>query len=75
MKDSHEKTIQQLLEDKTLQPLIIKDLEFLMIVEKAQRAVGMEVNRPAQLSNVKSELHVGNAQEAICHVPGHRELF
>ncbi len=65
MKDRHEKVIQQLLDDKTLQPLIIKDSEFLTIVEKAQRAVGMEVNRPAQLSNVKSELRVGNVQEAI----------
>jgi len=65
MKDSHEETTQQAIQDRTLQPLIIKDSEFLTIVEKAQRAVGMEVNRPAQLSNVKSELHVSDVQEAI----------
>lgn len=65
IKDSHEETIHQAIQNRTLQPLIIKDSEFLTIVEKAQRAVGMEVNRPAQLSNVKSELHVGDVQEAI----------
>lgn len=65
MKDRHEETIQQALQNNTLQPLIIKDSEFLTIVEKAQRAIGMEVNRPAQLSNVKSELRVGDVQEAI----------
>lgn len=65
MKDRHEETIQQALQNNTLQPLIIKDTEFLTIVEKAQRAIGMEINRPAQLSNVKSELRVGNVQEAI----------
>jgi len=65
MKDRHEETIQLALQNNTLQPLIIKDSEFLTIVEKAQRAIGMEINRPAQLSNVKSELRVGNVQEAI----------
>ena len=65
MKDSHENAIQESLENKTIQPLIIKDSEFVTIVENAQRAIGMEVNRPAQLSNVKSELRVGNVQEAI----------
>jgi hypothetical protein len=65
MKDKHERTIQLALQNHTLQPLIIKDSEFLTIVEKAQRAIGMEINRPAQLSNVKSELRVANAQEAI----------
>jgi len=65
MKDRHEATIQLAVQNNTLQPLTIKDSEFLTIVEKAQRAVGMKINRPAQLSNVKSELRVGNVQEAI----------
>lgn len=65
MKNRHEETIQQALQNNTLKPLIIKDSEFLTIVEKAQRAIGMEINRPAQLSNVKSELRVGDVQEAI----------
>lgn len=65
MKDRHEETIHQAIRNNTLQPLVIKDSEFITIVEKAQRAVGMEVNRPAQLSNVKSELRVGDVQEAI----------
>jgi hypothetical protein len=65
MKDRHEKTIQEALQNNTLQPLIIKDSEFLTIVKKAQRAIGMEVNRPAQLSNVKSVLRVGEVKEAI----------
>jgi hypothetical protein len=65
MKDSHEETVQQSKQNNTLQPLIIKDAEFLTVVEKAQRAVGMEINQPAQLSNVKSELRVGDVQEAV----------
>ena len=65
MKNRHEEAIRQARQNKTIQPLVIKDSEFLTIVKKAQRAVGMEVNRPAQLSNVKSELRVGNVQEAI----------
>ena len=65
MRDRHENEIQVSLENNTIKPLIIKDSEFLTIVENAQRAIGMEVNSPAQLSNVKSELRVSNAQEAI----------
>jgi hypothetical protein len=65
MKERHEDTIHQALQNKTLEPFIIKDSEFLTVVEKAQRAIGMEINRPAQLSNVKSELRVGDVQEAI----------
>jgi hypothetical protein len=65
MKDRHEKAIREALQNRTLQPLIIKDSDFLTVVEKAQRAVGMEINHPAQLYNVRSELRVGNVQEAI----------
>jgi hypothetical protein len=65
MKDRHEKIIREAIQNKTLRPLVIKDSEFLTIVEKAKRAVGMEVNRQAQLSNVRSELRVGDVQEAI----------
>lgn len=65
MKEKHEEIIQQAVQNNTLAPLIIKDSEFLTTVEKAQKAIGMEINRPAELSNVKSELHVRDVQEAI----------
>lgn len=65
MKDAHEKSIQLAKENKTMQFLTIKDAEFLTIVEKAQRAVGMEINQPAQLTNVKSELRARDVQEAV----------
>lgn len=65
MKNIHEEAIQQAKQNNLLPPLVIKDSEFLTIIEKAQKAVGMEINQPAQLSNVKSELRVKNAQEAI----------
>lgn len=65
MKARHEDRVREALESGALQPLIIEDSEFLTIVENAQKAVGMEVNRPAQLSNVKSELRASNVQEAI----------
>jgi hypothetical protein len=65
MKDSHEQSIRQAKQSTILQTLMIEDAEFLTIVGKAQRAVGMEINQPAQLRNVKSELRAGDVQEAI----------
>ena len=65
MKAKHEKRIREALESGALQPLILKDSTFLTIVENAQKAVGMEINRPAELSNVKAELRARNVQEAV----------
>ncbi len=43
----------------------LTDPEFLAIVNKAHRAVGMEINQPTQLSNVKSELQKEKIQAAV----------
>jgi ribosomal protein L40E len=46
-------------------PLRIKDSEFRTQVEDAKDAVGMEVNTPAQLDGVKSELMARNVDRAV----------
>lgn len=46
-------------------PLKIKDSEFKTEVENAKDAVGMVVNRPAELDGVKSELIVRNVDRAV----------
>jgi DNA-directed RNA polymerase subunit RPC12/RpoP len=56
MKRSHEKSIAERMKTKEIQPLIIKDSIFRTVVERADEATGMEVNRPAQFQNVTSEL-------------------
>ena len=65
MKNEHESNISERLKNKEIEPLIIKDSFFNTEVKNADKAVGMEVNRPAQLSNVKSNLKVENVKEAI----------
>lgn len=65
MKSDHEKAIATATKKGEIAPLLIQDAKFLTIVEEAQRAIGTEVNRPAQLSNVESVLIVGKAQEAV----------
>ncbi len=65
MKNAHEEAISLATQPGEISPLVLKDMEFLTVVGEAQRAIGIEINRPAQLSNIKSELRVGKAQEAI----------
>lgn len=65
MKKSHEEAILRATQNGEIEPIVIRDSQFTTVVEDAGRAVGMEVNRPAELSNVKSELRVGSAEEAI----------
>jgi len=65
MKTSHEEAVLRATENGEIEPIVIHDSQFTTVVEEAGRAVGMEVNRPAQLSNVKSELWVGKAEEAV----------
>jgi hypothetical protein len=43
----------------------VADSEFITEVAVADRAVGMEVNRPASLTNVRSTLKATNVKEAI----------
>lgn len=46
--------------------LVIKDSEFTTDVKDAKEAIGMEVNRPAVLNNVRSKLTVtGNVERAV----------
>lgn len=65
MNTSHEEAVLRATENGEIEPIVIHDSQFTTVVEEAGKAVGMEVNRPAQLSNVKSQLWVGKAEEAI----------
>jgi hypothetical protein len=65
MKASHEEAIAKATEEGTIERVVIRDSQFRTVVGEARKAVGMEVTQPAELSNVRSELWVGNAEEAI----------
>lgn len=65
MKKLHEESIAERKKSKEIQPLIIKDSIFRTEVEHAEKAIGMEVNRPAQFYNVTSELIAHDVQSAI----------
>lgn len=65
MKDAHEQTIRIVTQSEDAERLILQDTEFKTVVDSARRAVGMQVDRPAQMTNVRSELHVREAEEAI----------
>jgi len=64
MKRSHEESMKERLANKEIQPIVIKDAVFKTEVEHAEEATGMEVNRPAQLSNVTSELIARDVKSA-----------
>jgi len=65
MKAMHEKSIAERLGKKEIERIIIKDSAFRTEVKKADEAIGMEVNKPAELNNVKSELIVEDARRAV----------
>jgi hypothetical protein len=65
MKKLHEESIAERKKSKEIQPLIIKDSIFRTEVEHAEKAIGMEVNRPVQFCNVTSELIAHDVQSAI----------
>lgn len=67
MKKTHEKAIDQATDDEegAAERVVIKDSTFSTTAEHTKRAVGMEVNRPAVLSGVRSDLRVSNVEEAI----------
>ncbi len=64
MKEFHESYIES-LNAKPTQLIEIKDSHFVMNAKNADIVVGMEVNRPARLTNVKSELNVENVTNAV----------
>lgn len=64
MKREHETHIASGTGDST-ERIEINDVEFTTEVSDADRAVGMEVNRPASLTNVRSTLKATNVKEAI----------
>lgn len=64
MKQSHEESIAERIKTKEPEPLIIKDSVFRTVVERANEAIGMEVNRPAQFQNVTSELIARDVKSA-----------
>lgn len=63
MKAEHEKTIRK--DKEPADRLVIKDSTFSTTAKDTKRAVGMEVNRLAELSGVQSKLHASNVEEAI----------
>ena len=66
MKKAHEEIVVERIKKKEIQPIVIKDSTFKTEVKDAEEAIGMEVNRPAYLSGVKSELKVtGNVKKAV----------
>jgi len=65
MKRSHEESVVKRTEQKEIQPIVIKDSVFRTEVKHADEAIGMEVNRPAILSNVRSELKAGDVKRAV----------
>jgi DNA-directed RNA polymerase subunit RPC12/RpoP len=64
MKQLHEESIAERIKNQELEPLVIKDSVFRTVVERADEAIGMEVNRPAQFQNVKSELIARDVKSA-----------
>jgi 5-methylcytosine-specific restriction endonuclease McrA len=65
IKTSHEESVSGRTKRKEIQPIIIKDAFFRTEVKQADEATGMEVNRPAILSNVKSELVTEHVRRAV----------
>jgi len=65
MKREHEKSIAERIKKKEIEPIVIKDSVFRTEVRDTDEAIGMEVNKPAQLSNVKSELIADNVRKAV----------
>lgn len=63
MKKEHEKSIAERIKRKEIKPIVIKDSVFRTVAKNADEAIGMEVNKPAQLSNVKSELIADNVRK------------
>ncbi|MDO8655947.1 MAG: hypothetical protein Q7K45_01800 [Nanoarchaeota archaeon] len=66
MKIEHEVSIIERVGKKEIEPFIITDSIFKTEVKDAKEVINMEINRPAQLSNVISELKVtGNVERVI----------
>lgn len=64
MKKNHEESMTIRIKNKEIDRIIIKDSYFKMDVKDAEEAIGMEVNKPALISNVRSELRVNNVRKA-----------
>lgn len=62
MKKEHEDSTAERIRTKEIKPIVIKDSVFMTRAKDAHEAIGMEVNKPAQLSNVKSELIAENVR-------------
>jgi hypothetical protein len=65
MKQRHENSIVERLKRQEIERIIIKDSAFRTEVKHADEAIGMQVNRPAELSNVRSELVVQDVRRAV----------
>jgi hypothetical protein len=64
MKSEHETAVRASSGEAT-DRLEFEDSEFIIEVSDADRAVGMEVTRPASFTNVRSTLKATNVKEAV----------
>ena len=66
MKEEHERTISERLANREIVPFILNDCQILLKVDKAEEdVIGLDVQRPAILSNVGVRVQVGEAKTAI----------
>jgi rRNA maturation endonuclease Nob1 len=64
MKRTHEKYMEDVKIAKPSPQIEIRDSNFVMTAKNVKTAVGMEVNQPARLTNVNSQLNVENVETA-----------
>jgi hypothetical protein len=65
MKKEHESSIEERLGTKEIRRIEIKDSIFKTVAKNGDEAIGMEVNQPAQLSNVRSEIETENVRRVV----------
>ncbi|MFA6533989.1 MAG: hypothetical protein WCT37_02335 [Patescibacteria group bacterium] len=65
MKSDHENCILDRLEKKQIEIIDIKDSVFETEAKNVDEAIGMEVNQPANLSNVRASLKAENVRRAV----------
>ena len=65
MKADHECAMAERLRDGPMQPLVIEDSVFEMTAENTDKAVGMQVDKPAVLRNVRTTLRACGVHEAV----------
>jgi hypothetical protein len=65
MKSEHEQIISKRLADQEITPFILKDTTVSLSVEKAEEAIGLDLQSPTLLSNVNVTLHANDVKRAV----------